>query len=103
MKIKTGDTVQVMTGEQKGKVGKVMAVFPKENRLIVKDVNVQTVAKKPTSMQDPGGLIKREGKISASNVLLYDEKEKRGVRVRMEDQNGKKVRISVKSGASFDK
>lgn len=103
MKIKTGDTVQVMTGEDKGKVGKVLAAFPKENRIIVKDVNIQTKSKKPTSMEDPGGIIKREGKIHVSNVLLYDTKEKRGVRTKMENRNGKKVRISVKSGEAFDK
>lgn len=102
MHVKTGDTVQVMTGKDKGKIGKVLQAFPQENRVIVENVNIQKHHRKPRSMQDQGGIIESEGKIDASNVLLYDEKEKRGVRTRIEMQDDKKVRVSVKSGTKFD-
>lgn len=102
MKIKKGDKVQVISGKFKGKVGEVLEVLPKKNRVIVKDVNIQTKHQKPRSMNDLGGLIKREGAIDASNVLLYDEKLGRGVRTRKEVVDGKKVRVSTKSETRFD-
>lgn len=103
MHIKKGDQVQVISGKYKGKVGEVLQVFPKANRVIVKDVNMQVKHKKPRNMQEPGGLIHREGSIHASNVLLYDEAVKRGVRTHTEIKDGKKVRVSTKSDTRFDK
>ncbi len=103
MHIKKGDKVQVISGKDKGKVGEVLQVLPKTNRVIVRDVNVQTKHQKPRSLQEPGGIVKREGSIDASNVLLYDEKLGRGVRVHTEIQDGKKIRVSAKSDTRFDK
>lgn len=103
MHIKTGDKVQVIKGKDKGKVGKVLSAFPKENKVIVEGVNVQVKHKKPTSATQQGGIVETEGVIHASNVLLYDEKLGRGVRTRTEVQNGKKVRVSTKSGNKLDK
>ena len=102
MHIKKGDKVQVISGKYKGQVGEVLQVFPKENRVIVKDVNMQVKHQKPRSMQEPGGIIHREGAIHASNVLLYDEAAKRGVRTHTEIKDGKKVRVSTKSDTRFD-
>lgn len=103
MHIKTGDKVQVIKGKDRGKVGKVLVAFPKENRVIVEGVNVQVKHQKPTKANQQGGIVEREGAIHASNVLLYDEKLGKGVRTRTEVQNGKKVRVSVKSGNKLDK
>ncbi|MCI6157273.1 MAG: 50S ribosomal protein L24 [Peptoniphilaceae bacterium] len=103
MHVKTGDKVQVIAGKDKGMVGEVLRVFPKENRVIVRDVNIQTKHRKPQGMNQPGGLIKAEGSIHASNVLLYDEAVKRGVRTKKEISGDKKVRVSVKSDTKFDK
>ncbi|MDO4778423.1 MAG: 50S ribosomal protein L24 [Tissierellia bacterium] len=103
MHIKTGDKVQVISGKDKGKVGKVLSAFPKENRVIVEGVNVQTKHKKPRTAQEPGGIVKTEGKIDASNVLLYNEKLGRGVRTRVEIVDGKKVRVCSKTGEKLDK
>lgn len=103
MHIKTGDKVQVIKGKDKGKTGKVLEVFPKKNRVIVEGVNVQIKHKKPTSPQQTGGILETEGAIHASNVLLYDEKLGRGVRTRTELVDGKKVRVSTKSGNKLDK
>lgn len=103
MHIKTGDKVQVIAGKDKGKVGQVLSVFPKENRVIVEGVNVQVKHKKPRGMNQPGGKVESEGKIHASNVLLYDEKAGRGVRTHKEMRNDKKVRVSAKTGEVLDK
>lgn len=103
MHIKTGDKVQVMTGKYKGTVGRVLNTFPKENKVIVEGVNIQIKHNKPRSMNEPGGKVESEGKIHASNVLLYNEKSKKGVRTRTEVQDGKKVRVDVKTGDKLDK
>lgn len=103
MHIKTGDKVQVITGKNKGAVGKVLQAFPKENRVVVEGVNILTKHKKPKSMNEPGGKVETEGKIHASNVLLYSEKAGKGVRTRTEIVDGKKVRVDAKSGEKLDK
>lgn len=103
MHVKTGDKVQVTVGKDRGKVGVVLKAFPQKNQVIVEGVNIQVKHRKPKSMNDPGGRIESEGPINASNVLLYDEKLQRGVRTRVENVNGKKVRVSVKSGEQLDK
>lgn len=103
MHIKTGDKVQVIKGKDKGKIGEVLVCLPKKNKVIVEGVNVQIKHQKPTSATQQGGIVEREGAIDASNVLLYDEKLGRGVRTRTEVQDGKKVRVSTKSGNKLDK
>ena len=100
---KTGDKVQVIKGKDKGKIGEVLVCLPKKNKVIVEGVNVQIKHQKPTSATQQGGIVEREGAIDASNVLLYDEKLGRGVRTRTEVQDGKKVRVSTKSGNKLDK
>lgn len=102
MHVKTGDKVQVIAGKYKGMTGKVLKAMPKENRVIVQGVNIQTKHQKAQGMETPGGLIKREGPIDASNVLLYDADAKRGVRTRVEERDGKKVRVSTKTGKVLD-
>ena len=103
MHIKTGDKVQVIKGKDKGKVGTVLESLPKKERVVVEGVNIQVKHKKPRSAQEQGGIVEREGAIHASNVLLYDEKLGRGVRTRTEIVDGKKVRVSTKSGNKLDK
>lgn len=103
MHIKSGDKVQVISGKFKGQTGTVLKAFPKTNRVIIEGVNVQKKHKKPQGANQPGGIVDTEGSIHASNVLLYDEKEKRGVRTKVEVVDGKKVRVSTKSGTRFDK
>ena len=73
MRIKKGDTVMVITGKDKGKHGKVLKAMPKENRVVVEGVNMQTKHAKAT--RKAGAEIKHlEGPIDASNVMLYDAK-----------------------------
>ena len=101
MRIKKDDTVVVITGKDKGKTGKVLKAMPKENKVVVQGVNMQTKHAKAT--QKAAAEIKHiEGPIDASNVMLYDSKSKKGLRVGYKIENGKKVRVSKKTGAVID-
>ncbi len=103
MKIKKGDTVVVIAGKYKGKKGKVLEVLPKQDRVIVEGVNMLTKHQKPTSQMQQGGILHQEGPIHISNVMYYDESEKKCVRVGYKFlEDGKKVRISKKSGEVLD-
>ena len=96
-RIKKGDNVQVIAGQDKGVKGEVLRVLRDEDRVVVKGVHVCTRHQKP-SATNPGGRIKKEQSIHVSNVMLYDEKAKVASRVRNEIRDGKKVRVYVKSG-----
>ncbi|MDD2447286.1 MAG: 50S ribosomal protein L24 [Tissierellia bacterium] len=104
MNIKSGDTVVVISGKNKGKTGKVLTVLPKENRVIVEGVNIITKHKKPGSPTSPGGILKYEAPINASKVMYYCEKDKKGVRVGHDVTSaGKKVRVCKSCGEVLDK
>lgn len=101
MRIKKDDTVVVITGKDKGKVGKVLRAMPTENRVVVEGVNVQTKHQKQT--RDAAAEIKHiEGPIDASNVMLYDAKAKEAIKVKYEIKDNKKVRVAKKTGAVID-
>lgn len=98
MRIKSGDTVVVISGKDKGKKGKVMQIFPKTDKVLVEGVNVVTKHQKPSKLHPQGGLIKQEAAIHSSNVMPYDAKAGKGVRIGFGEVNGKKVRVSKKTG-----
>lgn len=103
MHIKKGDTVIVIAGKDKGKKGKVLSVNPKTERIIIENVNMVTKHQKPSMKVQQGGRIHKEAPIHVSNVLLYDAKAKAGTRIRYKElENGKKVRVSVKTGEVVD-
>jgi large subunit ribosomal protein L24 len=102
MHVKVGDTVQVITGKDKGTVGAVSRVFPKTNRVIVTGVNVQTKHQKPQNEGESGQIVTREAAIHASNVMLYSEKQKTVSRVCYTMKDGKKVRMLKKTGEILD-
>lgn len=81
MFVKTGDTVQVLSGKSKGVQGEVIAVSPKENKVIVKNVNVVTKHVKPSKMGEQGGLVEVESALYASKVQLVCPKCKQPTRV----------------------
>lgn len=101
MHVKKGDTVVVIAGKDKGKTGKVLTAMPKKDRVIVEGVNMVVKHQKPTQQMQQGGRIEQEGSIHVSNVMLYSNKEKKGVRVGHKIENGKKVRVS-RSGEILD-
>ena len=99
MRIKKGDTVMVITGKDKGKHGKVLKALPKENRVVVEGVNVVTKHAKAT--RQSGAEIKHfEAPIDASNVM-YVHKGK-ATRIGYQFKDGKKVRVSKKTGNVID-
>ena len=97
--IKKGDTVYVNAGEDKGKTGRVLKVLISKNRAVVEGVNVVTKATKPNAKNPQGGLVKMEAPIHVSNLQLIDPKDGKPTRVGIAvKEDGKKVRISKKSG-----
>ncbi|NLY19718.1 MAG: 50S ribosomal protein L24 [Tissierellia bacterium] len=102
MRIKTGDNVIIIAGKDKGKTGKVLKALPKENRVIVEGINMITKHMKTTSPTQPGGIQKLEAPIHVSNVMFYDEKNKKGSRVGYKiDSNGNKSRVAKTSGETI--
>ena len=75
MKIKKGDKVKVIAGDDKGVVGEVVAVLPKSNRVIVEGVNVNKKHEKPNNANPDGGIVNKEMPINVSNVKLTDDKK----------------------------
>ncbi|WP_139958444.1 50S ribosomal protein L24 [Flavicella sediminum] len=95
LKIKTGDTVKVIAGDQKGKEGKVVRVFIEKNRAIVEGVNLVSKHTKPSAQSPQGGIVKKEASLNISNLMLLEDGNTTRVGYRTED--GKKVRFSKKS------
>ena len=100
--VKTGDTVIVLSGKDKGKKGKVMAVSPKEGKVIVEKVNIVSKHIKPRRMGEPGGIIKAEGAMYASKVQVICPRCKKPTRVGHKIyEDGTKSRICVKCGETL--
>jgi len=99
LRITKGDTVKVVRGDDKGKTGEVMRVFPKRGRVTVKGVNIVKRHRKARRAEEQSGIIELEAPIHASNVMLIDPKSGDATRTRMRiDEDGTKERISIKSG-----
>jgi large subunit ribosomal protein L24 len=99
LQIRKGDLVEVISGSDKGKQGRVLAVNPGKGRLRVEKVRVQKRHLKAGRRGTrTGGIIEQEGFIDASNVMLVDPKDNRPSRVRVEERDGKRTRVFVKSG-----
>ncbi len=95
LKIKTGDTVRVLTGDHKGEEGKVAQVLIAKNRAIVEGVNMVSKHAKPSAENPQGGIIKKEASIHISNLGLIENGSTVRVGYIMEDD--KKVRVSKKT------
>jgi large subunit ribosomal protein L24 len=102
MKIKKGDSVVVIAGKDKGKEGKVMVVNHKDNTVIVEGVNMVTKHTKASAANQNGGIVKQEGPIDASNVLVICPVCGKATRVGYVIVDGKEVRACKKCGASLD-
>ncbi len=98
MRVKKGDTVVVIAGKDKGKKGLVLSVDAKKDRVLVEGINVVTKHNKPSQTNPQGGITTKEAPIHISNVMPFDPEAGKGVRVRYEVVDGKKVRVSQKSG-----
>ncbi len=100
--VKTGDTVVVINGKNRGKQGKVMQVSPSERKVIVEGVNMVTKHVKPRQMGEPGGLIKAESALYADKVQLVCPKCGKATRVGHEMNGDKKMRVCKKCNAQFE-
>ncbi len=97
-KIKKGDKVVVLAGRDKGKSGEVIEVRPKENRALVRGVNMVRRHQRQSATQE-GGIVSKEGPIHLSNIALEDPKDGKPTRVGFKLlADGKKVRIAKRSG-----
>ena len=101
MKIKKGDTVKVLSGNDKGKTGEVLEVMPKSQKVIVKGVNIRKKHVKPRKQGEEGGIIPVECSIHSSKVNVVCPKCGKTTRVGYLVENGKKVRVCKKCGSKL--
>ncbi|MBF0169097.1 MAG: 50S ribosomal protein L24 [Alphaproteobacteria bacterium] len=102
-KIKKGDRVVVIAGKDKGKQGDVLRSMPSESRVVVQGVNMIKRHTKP-SASHPGGIVEREAGIHVSNLAHIDPKDGKPARVGFKTlEDGRKVRVSKRSGESIDR
>ena len=99
--VKTGDSVVILSGKDKGKKGKVLAVSPKEGKVIVEGRNMVTKSVKPRRQGESGGIVKAEAAMYACKVALYCPKCDRGVRYGVKVEDGAKVRVCKRCGAEI--
>ena len=103
MNIKKGDTVQVVSGNDKGRRSTVLAVIREKNRVIVEGVNMRKHHSRPSSRDPQGGIVEREAPIHLSNVMVVCPKTDLPTRIRHNKlDNGKNVRVSARSGEMID-
>lgn len=102
LNVKTGDTVVVIAGKDAGKQGKVLRTYPSKNRIIVSGVNMISRHTKARKAQEKSSIVKKEGTIDVSNVMIVCPVCGKATRVKHSVQNGKSVRV-CKCGAALDK
>ncbi|MFH7025150.1 MAG: 50S ribosomal protein L24 [Heteroscytonema crispum UTEX LB 1556] len=104
MHVKLGDTVQVIAGKDKGKVGEIIKALPQLSKVIVKGVNIKTKHVKPQQEGESGRITTQEAPIHSSNVMLYSTKQNVASRIcYTTTSEGKKVRMLKKTGEILDK
>ena len=101
LKVKKGDKVVVITGRDKGKSGEIVKVLREENRVIVQGINVAQRHQKQ-SMQQEGGIVRKELPIHVSNVALIDPKSEKPTRVGYKMDGERKIRVARRSGEALD-
>ena len=107
LKIRSGDHVEVISGKDRGKSGRVLRVDPDRERVVVEGLNMVKRHTRPSQVAGAqseaqlGGVIEREGAIHVSNVMLLDAKGQR-TRVRIEREGGKRYRVAKSTGARLD-
>lgn len=97
LKLKTGDTVRIISGDHKGTEGKIIRVLREKNKAIIEGVNMVSKHEKPSAKNPQGGIVKMEAPIHISNLALIDSKSGETTRVGYEVRDGVKVRVSKKS------
>ncbi|KWX04599.1 50S ribosomal protein L24 [Hydrogenibacillus schlegelii] len=104
MHVKKGDKVMVISGKDKGKIGTVLAAYPKKSRVLVEGVNIVKKHQKPSPQYPQGGIIEKEAPIHVSKVMPIDPKTGKPTRVGYQIlPDGRKVRIAKRSGEPLDR
>ncbi len=104
IKIRKGDTVIVVAGDDKGKTGRVLSVDAEKRRVIVEKVNFVKRHTKPRGQGQQGGILEKEAPVHISNVMLFDPKAGKGVRVGTRTtKDGKRERVSRATGETVGK
>lgn len=99
LRLRRGDTVQVISGEEKGQRGKILRLDLTKDRVVVQGVNLVYKHIRRSQQYPQGGRIQKEAPIHLSNVMLYSEDEDRPVRVRViKDDKGRNQRVSASTG-----
>lgn len=102
LSVKKDDLVEVISGREKGKKGKVLAVFPGEEKVTIEKLNMLKRHLKPSQANKQGGIVEKEGKLHVSNVMLIDSEGKR-TRVKWKRlDDGKRVRVAARTGEVID-
>ena len=97
-KLKKGDVVQVITGREKGKSGKIIHIDLEKGKVTIEKLNIVKKAKRASAATQKGGIIEIEAPMHISNVMLLDTKANKPTRIGLRIEDGKKVRIAKKSG-----
>ena len=100
-KIRKGDNVVVIAGKDKGRTGEVLRVLPKEDRALVRGINIVVRHQRQTQSQE-GGLIRKEAPIHLSNIAIADPKDGKPTRVGFKVDGDKKVRVAKRSGETIN-
>ena len=98
-RIRKGDLVQVISGKYKGATGRILAVLSDDDQVIVEKINIKKRHVKPNAKMPQGGVVEREAPLAACKVMPIDPSTGKPTRVRIKIEDGKKVRVAVKSGA----
>ncbi|MFZ2593193.1 MAG: 50S ribosomal protein L24 [Minisyncoccia bacterium] len=101
MKIRKGDTVQVVAGKDKGKKGSVLAAYPKLSSVLVEGVNIIKRSERARTANAKGQVVEKPAPVHVSNVMLIDPKTKKPTRVSIRKNAGKSVRVAQKSGSEI--
>ena len=101
MKIKKGDTVKILSGNDKGKTGEVLTVMPKENKIVVKGVNVRKKHIKPRKQGEEGGIISVECAIHSAKANVVCPKCGKATKIGYVTEKGEKIRICKKCNAKL--
>ena len=99
--IKTGDTVMIITGADKGKTARVLRVITEKDRVVVEGINRVWKHVRPSQRNPQGGRIQKDAPIHLSNVMPLDPTTGKGTRVKFETRDGRKHRIAVASGTDL--
>ena len=100
-KIRKGDKVVILTGKDKGRSGEVLQVIPKEDRAVVRGINLVKRHQRQSASQE-AGIITKEAPIHLSNIAIADPKDGKPTRVGFKIDGDKKVRVAKRSGATID-